>query len=124
MLAAIEKYLHTHNLGNRGVEDGDKRKQLVGVLGEVLVIEQLTGIPVNLEERPSGFDGGYDFELNGYRIDVKTMERKSFVRAEFVNNFYIMQEAYDADIIVFCSYHKPASILEICGWIFKKIFQG
>ena len=55
----------------------------------------------------------------GRRVDVKTMERKSFVRPGFVNNFYIMQETYESDIIVFCSYHARANILEICGWIFK-----
>lgn len=120
VLAEIERYLSTHNLGNRGVEDGDRRKQLVGLLGEILVIERLIGSTVNLEDRQDGFDGGFDLMYKGYRIDVKTMERKSFVRPEFVNNFYIMQEAYDSDIIVFCSYHATENILEICGWIFKK----
>ena len=120
VLSAIEKYLGTHNLANRGIEDGDKRKQLVGLLGEILVIEKLTGSPVNLEGRYDGFDGGFDLKYKGHRIDVKTMERKSFVRPEFVNNFYIMQEGYESDIIVFCSYHATANILEICGWIFKK----
>lgn len=120
IIVAIEKYLDTHDLGNRGVEDGDKRKQFVGLLGELLVIQNLTGQPVNLEVRQDGFDGGYDFVYKGHRIDVKTMERKSFVRGDFVNNFYIMQEAYEADVVVFCSYHAPKNILEICGWIYKK----
>jgi len=119
-LTKIENYLDSHNLGNRGVEDGNKRKQLVGLLGEILTIEKLTGMPVLLENRQDGFDGGFDLVYKGQRIDVKTMERKSYVRGEFVNNFYIMQEAYNAEIIVFCSFHAPASILEICGWIYKK----
>lgn len=123
LLASIEKYLTTHNLGNRGVEDGDKRKQLVGLLGEILVIKKLTGTPVNLEQRQDGFDGGFDFVYKEHRVDVKTMERKSFVRGDFVNNFYIMQEAYEAEIIVFCSFHAIENILEICGWIFKKDLQ-
>lgn len=119
-LTKIERYLDTHNLGNRGIEDGNKRKQLVGLLGEITVIERLTGQPVNLDDRQDGFDGGFDLVYKNLRIDVKTMERKSFVRDEYVNNFYIMQEAYEADVIVFCSFHAPASILEICGWIYKK----
>lgn len=119
VLAAIEEYLETHNLGNRGIEDGDKRKQTVGLLGEVLVTEKLAGAPINLSERQDGFDGGFDFEYKGLRVDVKTMERKSFVRPNYVNNFYIMQEAYDSDVIIFCSYNTSASILEICGWIYK-----
>jgi hypothetical protein len=52
--------LDTHNLGNRGIEDGDKHKQLAGLLGEILVIEKLTGSPVSLEERYDGFDDGFD----------------------------------------------------------------
>ncbi|MEI3799678.1 MULTISPECIES: hypothetical protein [unclassified Chitinophaga] len=120
MLTAIDRYLLTHNLGNRGIEDGNKRNQVVGLLGEILVIEKLTGTPVNLEEHADGFDGGYDQRYKSYHVDVKTMERKSFVRPDFVNNFYAMQENYKADIIVFCSYNGPANVLEICGWIFKK----
>jgi hypothetical protein len=120
MLVRIENYLKSHNLGNRGVEDGDKRKQLVGLLGEIIVTERLTGRPVNLDERNDGFDGGFDLIHNGRRIDVKTMERKSFVRGDYVNNFYIMQESYAADVIVFCSFNSKEGILEICGWIPKK----
>ncbi len=120
LIITIEKYLETHNLGNRGFEDGSKRKQLVGLLGEIIVTEKLTGKSVNLYEREDGFDGGFDLQYQGKRIDVKTMERTSFVRGNFVNNFYIMQEDYESDIIVFCSYNAPANILEICGWIYKE----
>jgi hypothetical protein len=48
------------------------------------------------------------------------MERMSFVRPSFVNNFYILQEDHASDIIVFCSYHATANVLEVCGWMFKK----
>src|SRR5579864_3516724 len=94
LLADIDGYLSTHNLGNRGFEDGERRKQLVGLLGEIVLIEKLTGVRINLQDRKDGYDGGFDFLHKGYRVDVKTMERKSFVRPEFVNNFYIMQVAY------------------------------
>jgi hypothetical protein len=120
LIAGIQKYLETHNLANRGIEDGDKRKQLVGLLGEIIVIEKLTRTSINLEDRKDGFDGGFDLVYQGKRIDVKTMERKSYVRGEYVNNFYIMQEAYEADIIIFCSYNNKDNIVEICGWIPKK----
>ena len=119
IITDVEKYLLTHNLGNRGFEDGSKHKQLVGLLGEIIVIEKLTGSTVNLKDRFDGFDGGFDLIYKGFRIDVKTMERKSFVRPEFINNFYIIQQTYISDIIIFCSYHTVANIVEICGWIFK-----
>lgn len=119
LVTKVECYLETHDLGNRGIEDGDKRKQLVGLLGELTVIEKLTGIAVDLEQRLGGFDGGFDLIYKGNRIDVKTMERKSFVRGEYVNNFYIMQENYKSEIIVFCSYHAGENVVEICGWIYK-----
>jgi hypothetical protein len=119
LVSSIENYLRNHNLAKRGIEDGDKRKQLVGLIGEFSVIEMLTRNPVDLEQRQNGFDGGFDLIYRKYRIDVKTMERKSYVRSEYVNNFYFMQEKYETDIIVFCSYHAGDNVLEICGWIFK-----
>ena len=118
-ISGIEKYLETHNLGNRGIEDGDSRKQLVGLLGENIIVEKLTGQKIDFETKTDGFDGGFDLTYKEKRIDVKTMERSSYVRGEFVNNFYTMQEGYKADIIVFCSYNKKEQVLEICGWIYK-----
>jgi hypothetical protein len=119
LFAEVEQYLKNHNLANRGIEDGDKRKQLVGLLGEVIVSRLLTKGATDVSSRHDGFDGGFDFIFKGYKIDVKTMERKSYVRPDYVNNFYLMQESYPSDIIVFCSYHAVNHDLEICGWIFK-----
>jgi hypothetical protein len=42
------------------------------------------------------------------------------VKPGYVNNFYILQQSDDADIIVFCSYHSTDNVLEICGWIPKE----
>ena len=119
LLAEVNAYLATHNLANRGVEDGDKNKQMVGLTGELVVIEYLTEIKYDLSLKTAGFDGGYDLVFKGYKIDVKTMERRSYVRSAFVNNFYIMQQRHHADIVVFCSYHTPDNVVEICGWILK-----
>ena len=47
------------------------------------------------------------------------MERKSYVRPSYVNNFYIMQEHHNADTVVFCSYHAVDNVVEICGWLPK-----
>lgn len=123
LIKLIDTYLLTNNLGSRGVEDGNKRKQQVGLIGELIVHKYLLGAYPDLNEKPDGFDGGFDMEYNGKRIDVKTMERKSYVRPNFVNNFYLLQQAHHADVIVFCSYHAVDNILEICGWVPKNELQ-
>lgn len=119
LITSIREYLKHHNLGNRGVEDGSPRKQEVGLIGELIVHHYLFENYPNLREKKDGFDGGFDILFNDKRIDVKTMERKSYVRPDFVNNFYIMQEGHNAEIIVFCSYHNTDHVIEICGWLPK-----
>jgi hypothetical protein len=123
LITSIREYLKNHNLGNRGVEDGSPRKQEVGLIGELIVHHYLHNQYLNLSEKLDGFDGGYDILFKDKKIDVKTMERKSYVRPNFVNNFYIMQEGHDAEIIVFCSYHNMDNIIEICGWLPKSELQ-
>ena len=115
----IEVYLQTHNLGSRGYEDGDPGNQKVGLIGELIVYKYLTGSYPNLNGRADGFDGGYDIQFRNKRIDVKTMERKTYAKPGFVNNFYLLQESHKAEIIVFCSYHSRDNVLEICGWLPK-----
>lgn len=119
LIASIEDYLKDHNLGKRGFEDGTPSKQKVGLIGELLVSNYLLGSYPDLKKRPDVFDGGYDILYRGKKIDVKTMERKTYVRPNFVNNFYILQEGHNADIIIFCSYNFIANVLEICGWLPK-----
>ena len=124
LITSIKDYLKDHNLGNRGVEDGSPRKQEVGLIGELIVHHYLYGNYPNLSERKDGFDGGFDIFFNDKKIDVKTMERKSYVRPNFVNNFYTMQQGHDAEIIVFCSYHNIDNVIEICGWLPKSELQS
>lgn len=119
LISSVRRYLNHHNLGNRGVEDGSPRKQEVGMIGEMVTHHYLTGNYPNLTEKKVGFDGGYDLLFEGRKIDVKTIERKSYVRPYFVNNFYILQERHDAEILVFCSYHGMDQVIEICGWLLK-----
>lgn len=119
LIAYIRQYLEKHNLGNRGFEDGNKRKQEVGLIGELIVHNYLLNSYPNLDEKQDGFDGGFDLTYRGKTIDVKTMERKSYVRPHYVNNFYIIQEAHEADIIVFCSYHSVDEVIQLCGWLPK-----
>lgn len=119
LIEKIEKYLKNHNLGNRGFEDGNSRKQKVGLIGELVVYKYLKGEFPDLNDRADGFDSGFNIKSNGKLIDVKTMERSSYVRPNFVNNFYLIQESHLADTIAFCSFNSVSNILEICGCIPK-----
>lgn len=119
LITLVEGYLRNHNLGNRGVEDGDYEKQKIGLIGELTVFKYLLGSYPDLNTRQDGFDGGYDIAYNSKLIDVKTMGRKSYVRPNYVNNFYLLQSNHNSDTIVFCSYHITDKVLEICGWLPK-----
>lgn len=120
LIALVEEYLLHHNLGNRGVEDGDYKKQRTGLIGECVVTQYLTGSLPNLESRKNGFDGGFDIVHHGHCIDVKTMGRNSFVKPHYVNNFYLLQKNHFAHIVVFASFHNLHNVLEICGWLPKR----
>lgn len=115
----IREYLKLHNLANRGTEDGNKRNQEIGLIGEFAVHNYLLGKYPDLNNKPDGYDGGYDILYKGIKIDVKTMERKSYVRPNYVNNFYILQETHNSDIIVFCSFNNIDNVIEICGCLPK-----
>ena len=119
IISMCKEYLKSHNLGNRGFEDGTSERQLTGLIGEVLVYQYIKGELPDLKNKENGFDGGFDLEHKGSKIDVKTMGRNSYVRDFYVNNFYLIQEHYISDNIIFCSYHKRDKVLEICGWIAK-----
>ena len=120
IIETCRNFLTAHSLGNRGVEDGTFEQQLTGLIGEYIVYYHLKGLKPDLSQKNDGFDGGIDIVHNNVRIDVKTMGRNSYVKGEYVNNFYVMQQKYACDVLVFCSYHKSEKVIEICGWIHKK----
>ncbi len=119
LIHLVEEYLQNHNLGNRGIEDGDHAKQRIGLIGELTVYKYLFNEYPDLNLRQDGFDGGHDIKFNGLLIDVKTMGRKSYVRPNFVNNFYLLQSNHNSDTLVFCSFHTVDNVLEICGCLPK-----
>lgn len=110
------EFLQKNNIGNRSVGNGNMIEQFVGLIGEIEV-KKLFGKPIDLI---AGFDGGFDFELNGKRIDVKTMGRNVDVKDDYVNNFIGYQKHFDCDIYIFCSLNKKKNELTICGWVTKK----
>jgi hypothetical protein len=109
-------FVNQHNIGNRFEFNGSKEQQFVGLIGEIMV-KRLFGFDHQFK---NGFDGGFDFEYKGLKIDVKTMGRTVDVRDYFVNNFVVHQIKYNCDIYIFCSLNKQKNELTICGYIGKK----
>ena len=62
------EYLSKNNMGNRHSANGNKEQQFVGLIGEVLT-KSIFGLK---HKYINGFDGGFDLEYKGKKIDVKT----------------------------------------------------
>ncbi len=107
------------NFGKRGKADGSKSEQETGILGQTFFAD-LIG-----EKRPEdngGFDGGFDFIINGRKVDVKTMGRTVAMQDSFVHNFVASQRPYDCEYYVFLSHNKRNDNMTICGYIDKEGF--
>ena len=117
--AYATEFVENNQIANRNVFDGNKRNQFVGILGQIVFYKYIYNeIPVLSE----GFDHGIDLTYKGYSIDVKTMERKVFVKEYFANNFTSLQKHFIVDVLMFLSYNSNTDnlgVIEICGWIFK-----
>jgi len=112
---SVWNYVKENDLGKRYTANGSKQEQYVGMLGETAVKNHF-----KIKTDPSeGFDGGYDFEYYGRKIDVKTMGRTVDPRPEFVNNFIAYQKNLQADTYIFTSLNKRTSELFILGWVTK-----
>lgn len=111
----VWKWVNTHTIGKRGKADGSKQEAYTGLLGEFAVHQIFKGYIVWRDD----FDGGFDFEHKGMKIDVKTMGRTVDPKPDFVNNFIAYQKNLKADAFIFCSLNKKTSELTICGWITK-----
>ena len=115
-----KKLVDRTNFGKRGFADGNKRNQYIGIVGEntirdYLGIELMTGL--------GGFDGGYDIDWNGYKADVKCMERKVDPKDYYVNNVLDTQIGYVADAFIFASINRFTKVLTVCGWVTKEEFK-
>lgn len=109
-----------HNFGMRGIYDGTTSMQIVGLIGQQAMMNIFgTGI---IDGR-TGPDGGVDIEYHGLKIDVKTMGRTTDPQPGYVNNFMKVQEKYNPDIYIFCSYNALAEELTVCGWVTNQQFK-
>jgi hypothetical protein len=113
-------YLKNNNLANRGTYDGNKEKQFTGLVGELETHNLLFGYYPDLNKKENGFDGGVDIVYRNVGIDVKTMGRNFYTKAEWVNNFPKLQEGYNCDILLFNSINKKTNYIEFCGWVWKR----
>lgn len=114
------KYLVDNcNYGNRGKFDGDKSKQFVGMLAQTVLADYIR------QPRPTtskGFDGGYDYIINGKKVDVKCMTRRGYIKGEYVHNLIAYQKDYAVDYYIFTSLCSLTNELEVCGVISKDFF--
>lgn len=92
-----------YNLGQRYTANGNPEQQLTGIIGQSVVME-LFG--EKWFDGKNGFDSGVDLVYANKKIDIKTMGRTTDVRKDYTNNFLALQDYFDTDIYIFCSYHK------------------
>lgn len=114
-----QKQVEQHNFGQRREANGDKEKQLTGIIGQCVVMQLFNH---GLIDGSTGFDGGVDIEFAGLKIDVKTMGRTTDAKKSYTNNFLKLQDHFETDAYIFCSLNKTSNELSICGWIDKQSF--
>ena len=108
------------NLGQRYTANGTPEQQLTGIIGQNVVLNLFDLGDFNGED---GFDNGVDLIFNNLKIDVKTMGRTTAVKPSYTNNFIGLQDYFDPDVYIFCSFNKTNNALTVCGWISKKDFK-
>lgn len=117
LLQHCEQQIEQFNFGVRSSANGTKEQQLTGIIGQSVVMD-LFGL--GYIDGTCGFDSGVDLVYENLKIDVKTMGRTTDVRKNYTNNFLKLQDYFDTDIYIFCSFHKLKNELTVCGWITKQ----
>jgi len=114
------KLVNENNFGQRGVFDGSKRKQFIGVVAENTIRHYLD---IELMKPKGGFDGGWDIIYKGLKTDIKCTDRVSYPKLHFANNIWQEQVKYKNEAYIFSSLHYTDKVLTICGWIDKEDFK-
>jgi hypothetical protein len=113
------RLVKAHNFGNRYTANGNEEQQLTGIIGQSVIMD---AFGLGYVDGKSGFDNGVDLIINGKKVDVKTMGRTTDVKRNYTNNFLKLQDYFDTQIYIFCSYHKLKKEVTVCGWIEKSDF--
>ncbi len=114
-----KKQVASYNFGQRHTANGNPEQQLTGIIGQSVVMDFFGLGNVNGED---GFDNGVDILFNNKKIDVKTMGRTTDVRPNYTNNFLKLQDYFETQVYIFCSFNKTNKELTVCGWIEKEAF--
>lgn len=119
LIEHCQQLVKTHNFGQRYTANGTQEQQLTGIIGQSVIMQ---GFGLGYVDGKGGFDNGVDLVINHKKIDVKTMGRTTDVKRNYTNNFLKLQDYFETEIYIFCSYHKHKEELTICGWIDKSDF--
>ncbi|HNU59278.1 MAG TPA: hypothetical protein PKI08_04940 [Aquaticitalea sp.] len=119
LVGHCEKLVKAYDFGKRHTANGTQEQQLTGMIGQSVVMD---GFGLGYASGSNGFDDGVDLVFEGIKIDVKTMGRSTDVRRNYTNNFLKLQDYFDTDVYIFCSYHKVKKEVTVCGWISKPDF--
>ena len=111
--------LKDYNFGQRNEHNGDIKKQYVGIVAQSVVMDFFG---LGYVDGSLGYDGGVDLTYAGKTYDVKAMRRNVDVKDHYVNNFLKVQENYNVDGYIFCSWNIRKNELTVCGWIKKEDF--
>jgi hypothetical protein len=110
--------VNKRNFGNRSAgANGSKEQQYTGILGEAVIYDIVHGKLPEYNEA-----GTVDIVINGKKIDIKTMGRTVYMKANYVHNFVGYQKNFPNDIYIFNSIVKNERIIQICGWLTKEEF--
>lgn len=116
----------TKSVGNRAgtkVRNGTLDEQAAGIYIErvikYLVRDHIEEDSNNYDE----FDGGFDFTMNGVKVDIKTTGRNTMMNKDFSHNIMKSQvdgDMYKADCYLLASYNIKKKIITISGIIEKQ----
>ncbi len=114
-----QKLVKTHNFGNRYTANGNQEQQLTGIIGQSVI---MNAFGLGFVDGKNCFDNGVDLSIEGKKVDVKTMGRTTDAKRNYTNNFLKLQDYFETQVYVFCSYHKVKKEVTVCGWIDKAGF--
>lgn len=114
---AEAKKLYTFKALNNSITEGES--QIYGALGEVIAIEFLQSLNKNVQ-----YVGCYDYdlEINGKKIDVKTIKTDKEPTNDFNANISAYNTRQQTDFYLWCSVSESMQYGYIIGYLEKDEF--
>lgn len=106
---------HSDNRMNSRTVYNRKHSRMAGILGEIVFKKMYS------TATKSG-DLTYDFNLEGYKVDVKCKYRTVIPRLDYEASFFLYQadEKFNADLYYFMSTIPSMEYVWLCGYMSKK----